>query len=104
MKHPVTVFASFKLAEDKTEADLISASDRFQEAFVSKQTGVLRRELIRTGDRAYIDIVQFRSQDDAEKVIEEEAHSEECHAFFSVMDMGEMNEQVEFYVSLATYS
>jgi len=104
MKHPVTVLAPFKLAEDKTEADLIAASNRFQEVFVSKHAGVLRRELIKTGDREYIDIVQFRSREDAEKIIEAEAQSEDCHAFFSIMDMSDMDEEVQFHLSLATYN
>ena len=104
MKQPVTVMAPFKLAEGKTEEDLVAASNHFQEAFVSKQPGVLRRELIRTGDGAYMDIVQFRSQEDAEAIIEAEATSEDCHIFFAVMDMTEMSEQVVFNPSLATYN
>jgi hypothetical protein len=104
MKQPVTVLASFKLAEGKTESDLLAASDHFQEAFVSKHAGILRRELIKTGDREYTDIVQFSSRKDAEKVMVAEAQSEDCHAFFSVMDMSEMDENVEFHLSLATYN
>lgn len=103
MDHPVTVLASFKLAEGKSEADLLAASEQFQSAFVAKHSGVLRRELIKTGDSAYMDIVQFSSREAAETVIMAEAESEACHAFFSVMDLSEMNEDVVFYSSLATY-
>ena len=49
MKTPITVLAPIKLATGKTEADLLAASDRFQEEFVSNQPGVLRRELVRKG-------------------------------------------------------
>ena len=37
MKTPITVLAPIKLAAGKTEADLLAASDRFQEEFVSNQ-------------------------------------------------------------------
>ncbi len=105
MNNPVTVLAPVKLAKDKTEADLLAASDKFQKEFCNEQPGLIRRELIRKSEGEYIDIVQFRSVEDAEAIIEKEKKSPACHAFFSVMDMEGMDESdsVEFYESLATY-
>jgi len=105
MTTPITVLAPIKLAKGKSEADLIKASDKFENEFVSKQPGVIRRELIRTGDGEYLDIVQFRSKKDAEDIIKKEKESPACHAFFAVMDMdGEDDSEIDFYPSLATYS
>lgn len=104
MNQPVTVLAPFQLAKDKTEADLIAASNQFQKAFVSKYAGVLRREIIKTGNGKYTDIVQFRSREDAEKIMAAEAQSEDCHVYFSVMDMSDGDNKVEFHPSLATYT
>ena len=104
MNRPVTVLASFKLAEGKSETDLLAASEQFQNYFVSHYSGILRRELIKTGDKAYMDIVQFSSREVAEEVIAAEAQSEACHAFFSVMDMSDMDGNVTFHLSLATYN
>ncbi|WP_434361541.1 hypothetical protein NF212_24295 [Parasalinivibrio latis] len=101
--NPVTVFAPIRLAEGKTENDLIAASEKFQAQFVSLQAGVLRRELIRTGSGEYIDIVQFRSEEDAVKVIEAEMTSPACHEFFSVMDIDDTDGGLDFYPSLHTY-
>jgi hypothetical protein len=67
MTKPVTVLAPIKLAKGKTEADLLSASDRFQKEFAKDQAGILRRELVRTAKGQYIDIVQFRSAEDAQE-------------------------------------
>jgi len=106
MSEPVTVIAPIKLAPGKTEVDLIAASNRFQEEFVSQESGILRRELVRKNDNEYLDIIQFRSQQDAEDVIEKEKSSTACHAFFAVMDMSEVETAdvvIEFYTSLATY-
>ncbi len=105
MTQPVTVIAPIKLAGGKTEADLIEASDRFQQEFVDKQEGVLRRELLRKCEGEYIDVVQFRSQEDANIVFEREQDSVACQAFFAVMDLeNDAAAGVECYPSLATYT
>ncbi|MEO9530451.1 hypothetical protein [Roseibium sp.] len=106
MSEPVTVLAPIKLASGKTETDLLEASSRFQENFVRHQNGILRRELVRTAEGQYLDIVQFRSADDAEKVMEAERSSPDCMEFFSMMDLSDadMDAEMPMYRSLATYS
>lgn len=107
MTNPITVLAPIKLAAGKTEADLLAASDRFQKEFAGAQPGLLRRELVRKSEGEYLDIIQFRSMEDAEDIIEKEKKSAACHAFFSVMDMdmetSDTTAGVSFYQSLATY-
>ena len=108
MTNPITVIAPIKLAAGKTEADLLAASDRFQKEFANDQPGLIRRELVRKSDGDYLDIVQFRSMEDADAIIEKEKESASCHAYFSVMEMDtesmDAPDGVEFYQSLATYS
>lgn len=105
MKSPVTIIAPIKLANGKTEADLISASDHFQSEFVSHQPGVIRRELVRTGEGEYVDIIQFRSVEDAHEVMEKEKESTVCAEFFAVMDMTDVDESaMKLLPSLATYT
>ena len=106
MNKPVTVIAPIKLAAGKSEADLLAASAKFQQQFVSQQPGLIRRELVRKCEGEYLDIVQFASQEDAEAIIEKEMQSPECHEFFSVMDMTMDDESggIDFYPSLETYA
>ena len=108
MTNRISVIAPIKLAKGKTETDLIAASDKFQKAFVDQEPGVLRRELIRTGDGEYMDIVQFRSKADAEEVIAKEMSSPVCHEFFAVMEMGDFADDpsaaVALHESIATYN
>jgi len=102
---PVTVIAPVKLAAGKTESDLLAASKRFQHEFVDREPGVLRRELVRKPDGTYLDIVQFRSAEDAEDVIEKEQNSEACHRFFSVMDLSFMEaHEFDIMPSVAVYA
>jgi len=102
---PVTVLAPIKLAEGKTEADLLAASAIFQSDFVAKEPGVLRRELVRKPDGTYLDIVQFRSHEDYLEVARKEAESPVCETFFSVMDLSDFDPEAEMdvYVSLETH-
>ena len=105
MQNPVTILAPIKLAAGKTEADLLAASEKFQTEFVSKEPGVLRRELVRTPDGNYLDIVQFRSAEDVADITEKEKKSAVCGAFFAVMDFSDMDmeAEMEIHQSLATY-
>ena len=106
MANPVTVLVPIKLAAGKTEADLLAASAKFQKEFVNSEPGIIRRELVQKSDGTYLDIVQFRSKEDAMAVIEKEKESVACHAFFSVMDLESEDEpgSIDFYQSLATYT
>lgn len=98
--------ARIVLAPGKTEADLISASDRFQEQFLRSQPGFLRRELARLDDTTYVDIVHWRSHADAEAVGELVTTSEACQLYFGVMafDPDKPMDGVTHYASLATYA
>ncbi len=103
--NPVTVIVPIQLAEGISEADLLLASDRFQKEFVDTQPGVLRREMVRSGVGKYIDIVQFRSSEDAEDVMKKEQESAACHAFFAIMNMEDMDDsEIQLLPSLVTYS
>jgi len=94
MTTAITVLAPIKLAANKTEADLLAASDTFEKEFVSKEAGVIRRELVRKGDNEYM-----------EAVMEKEKTSTICHAFFSVMDLENSDDsQMLICPSIATYS
>ncbi len=102
---PVTVLAPIKLAEGKSEADLLAASAVFQKDFVAHEAGVLRRELVRKPDGTYLDIVQFRSHEDYLDVVRKEMESPVCASFFSVMDLSDFDPDAEMdvYVSLETH-
>ncbi|GAA6179005.1 hypothetical protein NBRC116594_04430 [Shimia sp. NS0008-38b] len=102
---PITILAPVKLAPGKTEADLLAASTKFQQNFVAHEPGVLRRELVRTPDGTYLDIVQFRSEADVADVMEKEMKSPVCAEFFSIMDLSDFDPEapMDMYVSLQTH-
>jgi hypothetical protein len=78
--------APFKLKHGVAEETLLTTSDEFENLFVQKQDGILRRILVRDHDGGYADIVFFEDGKAIERVVEAEQRSEVCAAFFSIMD------------------
>jgi hypothetical protein len=77
--------APFGLKAGITEDALVSASDRFETEFASKQDGIIRRDLVKDGEGGYADLVCFRDSGAMDRVIEAEQSSDACAAFFSIM-------------------
>jgi hypothetical protein len=79
--------APFELKAGVSEDALLSASDRFEQEFASKQDGIIRRVLVKEGGGGgYADLVFFRDLESIERVIEAEQNSDVCAALFSIMD------------------
>ena len=97
--------ATINLADGKTEADLIDASKVFQSEFLDHQPGFIRRELVRSSEGQYIDIIHWRSQEDINEVMKIIESSPAVQAYFSIMrfDPKSPNEGVEYYSSIAIY-
>jgi hypothetical protein len=98
--------ARIRLHDSATEADLIAASHRFQQEFLSAFPGFLRRELLHAGGRDYLDLVHWASPEAAGAVMEAARQSPACAAYFAVMDMGDGDPTagVAHYRSLAVYA
>ena len=104
-KEKVIEIATIKLLAGKTEQDLIKASDKFQQDFVSGLNGFISRELVHFKDNEYADIIHWESIEDAEAVLTQEMSSNACMEFFSLMEMDEKNPEagVSRFRSLSVY-
>ncbi len=78
--------APFRLRAGISEDDLVRTSDDFQERFVRRQEGILRRMLVKDGDGGYADLVFFTDAAAIDRVVEAERSSEVCAAFFAIME------------------
>lgn len=78
--------APFKLKAGIDEQTLFKASDEFEENFVKKQKGIIKRIFLKNVDGSYADLVFFKSKEDADRVLQAEQTSPE---FFSLMEMDE---------------
>lgn len=78
-------WAPFKLAEGVDEATLLAASEALQSEFVSKQSGFIRRELVKVKDNQWADIVYWNSLEEAEQAAKNAANSPVCFKYFELM-------------------
>ena len=77
--------APIRLNPGVDEQTLLDASDAFQRNFVDKQRGILKRLLLKVKGGNFADLVFFASKDDADRVAQLEATSQECLEFFKIM-------------------
>lgn len=84
------VIAPGRLKGGVSEADMLAASDRFQNEFVVHHPGVLRRVLVADDDGGYADIVFFSDENAIAEVMAAEQTSEVCHRFMELWDHGQL--------------
>ena len=86
MKDRIVVeWAPFRLAEGVPESRLLAASHRLQEAFLARQPGFVRRELLRGGNGDWADLVWWADRKAADDAMKAAAESPVCHSYFHLM-------------------
>ncbi|MDH6267726.1 heme-degrading monooxygenase HmoA [Rhizobium sp. SG_E_25_P2] len=93
--------ASFRLKPEIEETVFVAASDRFQREFLNGAPGFLSRELLRGADGVYLDLIHWRSKEDAEAMMKTAATSPDCAAYFALMDL--QGAEMRHFESLAVY-
>jgi hypothetical protein len=83
--HEIVEWAPFQTALGVSEAQLLAASRSLQEAFLAKQRGFLRRDLLRGKEGSYVDIVYWVDRDAAQAAMKAAAESPVCHAYIQLM-------------------
>ena len=67
LKGQIVELAPFILKNGVTEAGLLEASETLQKVFLFKQTGFIKRELVKKQIGEYLDMVYWDSQKNADK-------------------------------------
>jgi len=98
--------APFQLAEGIDEATLIKASDAVQTDFLSKQSGFIKRDLLKGKENQWVDIIYWNSLQDAEKAIKNAEKSRACLKYFSLLigpDPDDPSAGVSHFERIMTY-
>jgi hypothetical protein len=105
MSERVLEYAPFTLKPGADEAALLRLSKHLQDDFLAKQPGFVRRELVKSGERDYIDLVWWTSMKAATSAMESVAKSATCAAYFSLMGANHDNpgDGVKHFRLLETY-
>jgi hypothetical protein len=75
-------YAKFTLKEGVTDTQMIAASQKFEEGFLVKQSGYIKRDLLHLKGREWADIVYWASREEAEKVLKACEKSPVCGEYF----------------------
>lgn len=93
--------ARFDLQSGHSTAELVAASEKLQSEFLLQCPGFLQRELVHLGDLSYMDLVHWRTAQDAHAVMQQAMSSPAAMAYFALMSPG--TQPPLHGTSLATY-
>ena len=104
MTQQVLELAAISRAPGSSEAQLLAASEAFQEAFLQGQKGFIRRDMVRKGDGQYLDVILWESRALADAAFEKAQSSPAVVAYFGHMqfDPEDMDSGVEHCALLAS--
>ncbi|MDQ2692474.1 MAG: hypothetical protein M3Y68_10615 [Chloroflexota bacterium] len=88
MKHTngqIIEFAPFTLAEGVDEPTLFAASDALHTEFLSRQSGFIRRDLLKTGDGIWADIIYWDSRESVEHALQQAPSNPAALQYFQLM-------------------
>lgn len=106
MQSRVVEMAPFRLADGVTVEQVAEASRRLEEEFLAGLPGYLGRCLLRGGQDEWMDLVFWRTPEDAARAMEAAASSAACAAYFACMagvDHDAADSGVTLYRQVASY-
>lgn len=80
-------WAPFIKKKEVSDQQLVAAADIVTLAFLSKQPGFIKRELIKKNEIEYADVIHWSSRKDAEIAGHKVFDCQECKSYFDLMDM-----------------
>jgi hypothetical protein len=102
----IVEWAPFQLAEGIDEATLIKISAAVQTDFLSKQSGFVKRDLLKGKDNQWVDILYWNSREEAEQAFKNAEKSPACLKYFSLMigpDPDDPSAGVSHFEQIMTY-
>ena len=89
-KNHIIEFAPFSLADGVDESTLMAASDALQTEFLNRQTGFIKRDLVRMADRKWADVLYWDNRESVEQALQEASKNPAALNYFQLMaDTGE---------------
>ena len=83
--------SQFRLVPGTDEEAFLDAAEASQSGFLGEQKGFIGRDLLRTDDGSWMDIVRFESGEEAQAAFEGFAGHPSVTAFESMLDPGSVS-------------
>ncbi|KZL05135.1 hypothetical protein PsAD2_04490 [Pseudovibrio axinellae] len=108
MTDQVIEIAPFHLSPDRSESELLEASERFQKEFLEEFDGFVRRSLVKHEDGAYADIVTWATGAASKAAVAAAGKHAAGQAYFSLLDVSKEHAPrkagaMEFFSVVGTY-
>src|SRR3989338_92445 len=78
--------AKFKLKKGVTDSQFLAASQKAFDGFLSKSKGFVSRELVKSEDGTWMDIVHFETEKDAQEVFDNFSKNPSAKDFEAAID------------------
>lgn len=85
-KSLIVEIAQFKLAKGVEEQGFLREADAVQKNFLKKQSGFIERELLKSGDGLWIDILHWNTMEEAQRASEAMLKDPACAEFIKKID------------------
>ncbi|WP_370305874.1 hypothetical protein [Sinimarinibacterium flocculans] len=97
-------WAPFRVRSGVSEAQLLASSAALQERFVARQAGFRTRELLRSADGQWVDLVRWDSREAAETAMAAVGTSAACQAYFALLEPSDAAGGVVLFEPVAVYA
>jgi hypothetical protein len=81
-----TKYSQFALNPEVSETDFLMASDKMQDEFYTKQDSLKRRELLKTKEKTWIEMLHWSGKGPAKHIQEAYWASDTCKAFMGMIN------------------
>ena len=78
--------AQFKMKVGVSEDEVLAASQEAQDGFLAKQKGYVSRELLKSSEGEWVDIVHWETMEDAQKAMQDFMGHSSTKKFGEVID------------------
>lgn len=84
-KNHVIEFARFTVAEGVDETTLVAAADALQAEFLSRQPGFLKRDLVKTAENEWADVIYWENRESVEQAMQKASKNPAALRYFQLM-------------------
>jgi hypothetical protein len=100
-KNQIIEFAPFRLAEGVDESTLFAASEALQEGFLRQQKGFIKRDLVKTEDGKWADILYWENRESVEHALHEAPNNPAALGYFQLMAKPENGDSLSNMILLS---
>jgi hypothetical protein len=89
---PIIEWAPFEVKSNVSDEKIIRAAQAVEVGFLAKQSGYIKRSLLKGSNNQWVDIVYWKSENEAQSAAAKAMESSICFEYFALMKQSEHSE------------